>query len=116
MDEQTQRLADQVYATICENEQEFLRAEGTAVLTVAKLGDRPRIALDSRRMLISIAGAERPAGAARFTGEVRQLAHDVRRAMLADHVLVSIARVVVITIQLQGSRPSFELSYKGQRV
>ena len=116
MDEQTQRLADQVYATICGNEQEFLRAEGTAVLTVDKHGDRPRIALNSSKLLVGIVGSERPGGSARFPGEVRQLANDVRRAMLADQVLVSIARAVVITIQLRGPRPSFELSYKGQRV
>ena len=33
MDEQIRRLIDVVHATICDNEEEFLRAEGMEVLT-----------------------------------------------------------------------------------
>ena len=115
MDEQIRRLVDLVRATICENEEEFLRAEGMAVLTVAKEGDRPRITLDSRTALVGVLSAERPERPSRLAGEVRQLAEDVRRAMIADQVLVKSAREIVITIGLRGPRPSFELGYKGQR-
>ena len=115
MDEQVRRLADLVRETICNNEEEFLRAEGVAVLTVGRLADDPRIALDSRRLLVRVGGGERPLARSRLGGDIHQLADDVRRAMIADQVLVGSAREAVITIQLSGPRPSFELGYKGRK-
>lgn len=115
MDEQVRRLADRVREAISDNEEEFLRAEGVAVLTVAKLADEPRIALDSRKLLVRVGGAERLQPASRLGGDIHQLADDVRRAMISDQVLVRSAREVVITIQLSGPRPSFELGYKGRK-
>ena len=115
MDEQIRSLIDVVHQTICDNEEEFLRAEGMAVLTVAKQGDRPRITLDSRKALVGVLASARPERPSRLAGEVRQLADDVRRAMIADEVLVTSAREIAMTIGLRGARPSFELGYKGQR-
>lgn len=115
MDKPVHRLADQVYGAICDHEEEFLRAEGVAVLTVSKQGDYPRITLDSRKALAGALATGRPDRPSRLAGEVRQLADDVRRGLIADHILVKGAREIVITIGLRGPRPSFELGYKGQR-
>jgi hypothetical protein len=115
VDEQVRRLADQVYETICQNEDEFLVAEGTAVLTVFKHADQPRIELHSRKMLVGVGGPRRPASARRLSGEVRLLADDVRRAMISNDVMVRGAREVVIEIHLRGPRPSFDFSYKPRR-
>ena len=115
MDEQSRRLIDEVHATLLDNEEEFLRAEGMAVVRVLKHGDVPRITLDSRKMLVRVGGPDRIGHMPRLSGEIRQLADDVRRAMIADWILISSAREIVIEIQLRWPRPSFELGYKGQK-
>ena len=115
MDEQIRRLIDVVHETICSNEGEFLRAEGMAVLTVAKQGDRPRITLDSRKPLVGVPGAGRSDRPLRLGGDIRRLADDVRRAMISQQAFVSSARETVIEIHLDGPRPNFELGYKGHR-
>jgi hypothetical protein len=115
VDEQVRRLIDEVHGTILDNEDEFLRAEGMAVVRVLKHGDAPRITLDSRKMLVRVGGPARLGRASCLSGEVRQLADDVRRAMIADLILVRSAREIVIEIQLRWPRPSFELGYRGQK-
>src|SRR4051794_2977273 len=106
MDEQIRRLIDLVYETICDNEGEFLRAEGTAVLRVLKQGDIPRITLDSRRLLVNAGKSEQSERAARLSGDIRPMAVDIRRALSSEQVLVTSAQEIVIEIHLRGSRPS----------
>lgn len=113
--EQVRRLIDEVYGTILDNEEEFLRAEGMAVVRVLKHGAVPRITLDSRKMLARIGGPNRQDRPPRLGGDIQRLADDVRRAMIAEEVLVSSAREIVIEIHLGGPRPSFELGYKGHK-
>ncbi len=115
MDEQVRRLADQVHETIRRNDDEFLRAEGTAVLTVFRRYGSARVELTSSKTLVGISGQHRSASHQRLPVEVHQLADDVRQAMLSDHLLVGGARQIVIEIQLRGPRPSFDISYKGRR-
>jgi hypothetical protein len=115
VDEQLRRLIDDVHETICDNEEEFLRAEGLAILRVQKQGKLPKITLDSRKMLVRVGGSDRPDRAPRLGGEVRRLADDVRRAMISEQHFVGTARVIEIEIHLDGPRPSFELGYKGHR-
>jgi hypothetical protein len=115
VDEQIRRLIDEVYGTILDNEEEFLRAEGMAVVRVLKQGDVPRITLDSRKMLVRVGGANRASGSARLGGDVRRLADDVRRGMIAEEMYVHRAREIVIEIHLGGPRSTFELGYKGRK-
>ena len=115
MDERTRRLIDQVHETLCDNEEEFLRAEGTAVVRVLKQGDVPRITLDSRKLLIKVGRPDLTGQAPRLGGEIRPVADDVRRAMMAEQILVTSAREIVIEIHLRGARPSFDISYRTHR-
>jgi hypothetical protein len=115
MPEHINRLADQVHEAICGHVDEFLRAEGMAVLTVLRHGDNAEIALDSKKVLVGVGGPHRVVPTQRLPGDVRQLADDVRRALLAEHVLASRARQITIEIHLLGPRPSFDLSYRPRR-
>ena len=112
MPEHINRLADQVYEAICRHEDEFLRAEGTAVLTVLRRGVEPEIKLDSRKTLVGVGGPHRVVPARRLPGDVRQLADDIRRALRSEHVLAGRARQIDIEIHLRGPRPSFDFVYR----
>ncbi len=105
------RLADLVAEAIRAQQEDFLRAEGTATLAILKAGEVARIRLSISKF---VGVGDVPGGLAprRLPGEIHQLASDVRRKMLQDEMLVAAARQVVIEIRLRGPRPDVEFIYR----
>jgi hypothetical protein len=113
---QVDRVADLVQDAIIASTERLLVADGVAVFTVFDVFGAPRIDLTSTACVAAGAAGSRPVPAPRrLPDEIRQLALDVRRTLIANHRLVEGARQIVIEIQMRGPRPSFDISYRAHK-
>jgi hypothetical protein len=114
--DQVDRVADLVQDAIIASTDRMLVADGVAAFTVFDVLGTPRIDLTSTACVADGGAGGRPVPVPRrLPDEIRQLAEDVRRTLVANRRLVESARQIVIEIQLRGPRPSFDISYRGRK-
>jgi hypothetical protein len=111
--DQVDHLANFVHDAVVASTERLVEADGRAVFTVFDVTGLPRIDLTATACVKAVAtSAQVQPPRRRLPEEIRQLASDIRRALIADRPLVEGARQIVIEIQLRGPRPSFEISYR----
>jgi hypothetical protein len=94
----------------------LLVAEGMATITIFDVSGMPRIELTSTACVMpNVAEVQSALSSRRLPEDIRQLSDDVRRALIADHVLMESARQISIEIRLRGSRPSFDINYRARK-
>ena len=114
--DQVDRVANLVNDTIVASTDRLLVADGVATFTVFDVPGTPRITLTSTTCVATGGDGSIPESATRrLPDEIRQLALDVRRTLIANHRLVECARQIIIEIQLRGPRPSFDISYRASK-
>src|SRR5215213_2119672 len=113
---QVDRVANLVDNAIVASTERLLVADGVATFIVFDVPGALRIDLTSTAC-VTVGGVGPSAVSAprRLPDEIRQLAADVRRTLIANRLLVERARQIVIEIQLHGPRPSFDISYRGYK-
>ena len=110
---QVDHLPDFVYDAVVASTERLVEADGRAVFTVFDVTGLQRIDLTATARVTAVAtSAQVQPPRRRLPEEIRQLASDIRRALIADRLLVEGARQIVIEIQLLGPRPGFEISYR----
>ena len=113
---QVDRVEDLVYDSIVASTDKLLVADGVAIFTVFDVPGTPKIDLTSTACVATGGAGPLPEPTTRrLPDEIRQLALDVRRMLVANHRLVEGARQIIIEIQLRGPRPSFDISYRGRK-
>lgn len=107
------RVANLARDAIVASTDRLVVAGGKAVVTILDVPGIPRIELTSTALVLpTMADGTGAPAPRRLPDEIRQLGDDVRRALIAQHVLVKSVRQIEIEIHLRGARPTVEIIYR----